>query len=151
MGMRAAAPVAYKEDRASLRQQAEALNDQAWDLRLTDPRQALALTQTALALLPSADSGIGPSERRPEPFAPRDIAVQARTRLILGVCHYRLSDYDAALRQSEETLCLYERLCEQIGDRVRLVIALHNQAAALADLGRQPEALACFQRARTIA
>lgn len=99
----------------------DALNRQAWDARTTDAQAAIALGEQARAL--AAEYG-----ERPR---------LARSHFILGHCHYRIAEYEAARTHSLAALTLFEEL----GDRDGRADALNTIGNVYSSLGDHHSAL----------
>jgi diguanylate cyclase len=117
--------------------QAESKNALAWDLRNTDARQALALTEEAFSLL-AADYSLPTAES----FA------QARSLQIAGICLNRLSRYDEAMEKTEEALRLYTSLEAQDADTAKdgQALAFNNMGNIQYSWGEMGKALKCHEQ-----
>lgn len=113
--------LAAPADAALPAEQIDALNRRAWKLRAADAREAIAASEQAraLAALHSHRPGL------------------ARSHFILGHCHYRLAEYEAARSHSLAALALFEAL----GDRDGRADALNTIGNVYSSLGDHHSAL----------
>ena len=108
----------------------EVLNALAWELRYTDTKRALELSEEAHALAHKLGDR-------------RGFATSLRNR---GFCLFRLSDYGAALTHAREALNLFEALDDVRG----LESTLSTLGAVYIMTGELTTALTCFLRARRL-
>jgi len=98
------------------REQVEALNNQAWDLRAADTQQAIALSEQARAAAERCNYRRG----------------LARSLFISGHCHYRIADYELARSRSLVALALFETLGDHEG-RADALNTIGNVHSSLGD------------------
>ena len=108
----------------------EVLNGLAWELRYTDTKRALELSEEAHALARKLGDQ-------------RGLAYSLRNQ---GFCLFRLSDYDAALTHAREALNLFEALDDARG----LESTFSTLGAVYIMTGELTTALTCFLRARRL-
>lgn len=111
-------------------EQADALNELAWETKFADARRALELSERALALSEASSYA-------------RGLALGLRAS---GACRYLLADYHAGLRDALESLRLFDEIGDERGSADALNVAGNNHER----LGNHRDALELFQRALEI-
>ena len=110
--------------------EADLLVREAWALRRSDPKQALALGKKAHALVESAN----------------DLSVKAYSLLVMGYGHTRLSDLNSALHNTQAALTLFESLEDKEGKRK----ALNTLGIIYGESGDLPKTLKIFLNLQTL-
>lgn len=108
----------------------EALNDLAFALKSNSPEESIELANEALELATEIDLEEG----------------RARAHQNLGIAHYFLADYDAAMEHYK----ISRRICEEIGNRKCIADAANNMGILYYVWGMYDEALDHYLQALNI-
>jgi signal transduction histidine kinase len=88
------------------------LNQQAWELRIADPHQAITVAMRALSAAEKLEHQSG----------------KAQSLYIIGHCHYRVGDYEQARTHESLALALFEELNDHEGqaDTLNTIGNIHS-------------------------
>ncbi|MDX2127933.1 MAG: tetratricopeptide repeat-containing sensor histidine kinase [Chloroherpetonaceae bacterium] len=126
----------------------EAANDFAWELRMTDAKQALLLgsetqMQASDFVTPEAEEGL-------IDFITRKKYILSRAQLIVGECHWRLSDYVNAISNLQNALIELEAIGDVLESRNFVAQALNGLAIVYERFGEYQKALQNHQQSLSI-
>ena len=119
----------HKLSSAVGKEKVDLLNELAWQLRDSDPKRALKLSEEAYT----------DSDNESEPYL-TGLACSLRN---LAACHARFAQYDESLTKSEEALKYFETLKDLKGQAQ----VLRNIGSIHINLGNYPDALNMYLRA----